>query len=108
VKGKKMQFVEKECCLEFEEKKFCSGGSWLLQNKKTGKLEAGLYENQKENQVTDWHGKTKFQAHYGNEWISNFGDKRQVVYCWINDKKFSGIWYSKDFNQYIHFKEIKS
>lgn len=101
-----LAFIEKDCIFEMDGKSFESGGSWLLVNKKTGLLGGILYAFQKENKIGSWNGKLKINAVFGNEWYSNFGDKRQTVKFEYKGKKFTGTYY-KSAGDLVRVKEVK-
>jgi len=92
--------------MEFEGKKFTSGGSSLGRHKETGRLGGILYAYPKESKVGTWNGKEKYPAEFGNEWRGNMGDVRQQVSFTMNGKKFSGI-YFKSGSDIVRVKEKK-
>ena len=121
-------FIETDCKIEFEGKTFESGGSFLVPNRKTGKLEGLLYASIKEPEqkaqlntnlgvwplsnwgtkgtVSSWDGSIKIDALFLNEWQSNMGDIRQVVRFEYEGKKFSGIYY-KSGSDIVRVKETE-
>ena len=104
----KTQFIEQDCTFTHEGKQFTSGGSWLCENKKTGKLEGILYAAPKTSEVTSWDGSLRIKAQFGRVFNSNWiNNKRQ--YCWFpyNGKRFIGINYSVDWNECINVREVK-
>ena len=99
-------FIETDCTIEYDGKKFTSGGSWLMQNVKTGKYQGILYASPKTNEVTSWDGKLRIKAYFGKVFQGNMS-KRQ--YCWFSyeNHNFIGINYSVDWQDCISVKEIK-
>jgi hypothetical protein len=109
--------IETDCKIVLSGHEYESGGSWILKNKKTNLHEGILYRlgeikrlNQYSNKsigfIGTWNGKTKVKAYFLNEWISNFGDTRQVVYFMWDGKPFYGIYYKTN-SDIIRVKELK-
>jgi len=99
-------FIETKCCITHKGVSFCSGGSFLVQRKDNGKYEGLLYAYEKTGEVGSWDGSIKIKALFLNEWISNFGDTRQIVYFKYQDKLFSRI-YFKSGSDIVRAKEVK-
>jgi hypothetical protein len=100
-------FVEQKCCITFEGKTFCSGGSWLCTNAKTGKMHGILYESEKTGEVISWDGSIRIPAFYGTkEWRDNFGGKRSHVWFKYAGRYFIGHWYGKEWSQIVRCYEI--
>jgi len=104
-KGKGLQFYE-EGSIVHKGKKFTSTGAFLGKHKKTGLLGGILYAFPKEGKVGDWAGKKKYNAKFGKEWASSFGDIRQSVKVRIGDKEFTGT-YFKSGSDIVRIREKK-
>jgi len=104
--GKDNSFIESDCKINFDGREYESGGSWLLRRVKDNKLVGILYAYDKEDCVSSWSGDLKIPAHFGNEWYSNFGDKRQSVYFTYCGKNFYGVYY-KSGSCIVRVREIK-
>lgn len=114
IKGNRGDHIEVNCCIEFEGKSFCSGGSWLMRRKDTGLLQGILYlfrEFSGENDrfvnffVGTWDGSMKVHAVRLNTWKGNFGDERMHFYFKWQGKKFWGI--SAGDNDIVRCREYK-
>jgi hypothetical protein len=105
-------FIEQKCCITFQDHKFCSGGSFLCINAKTGKMQGIMYASHKPDPeigyyVQSWDGSIKIRAIYGaKEYYDNFGGKRQNVYFRYEGKYFWGKWYGKEWSDIIRCVEI--
>lgn len=99
-------FIEQKCCIEFNGQKFCSGGSWLCVNAKTGKLEGFLYSTSNEKEVTSWDGSLRIPATYGKEYRNNFGALCQSIWFKYQDHYFYGRLLGKEWSQIVRCKEI--
>jgi hypothetical protein len=105
-------FIEQKCCIELSGHKFCSGGSWLCENVKTGKFEGMLYACHKPDpeigmHVSSWDGSLKIRANYWKkDYRDNFGGLRQDVYFVYNGRYFWGKWYGKEWSDIIRCVEI--
>ena len=99
-------FIEQDCTIELDGKKFSSGGSWLMKRKDNSKYEGIMYAGPSTNEVTSWNGTLRIKAHYGKVFQGNMS-KRQ--YCWFTHEghKFIGINYSVNNQECITIKEIK-
>lgn len=100
-------FVEPECTIEFQGRKFTSGGAWLMQNAKTGKLQGIMYANPQTHTVSTWSGNIKVNALFGRVFQSNWYNVRRQ-YCWFEyaGHSFIGINYSVDNQDCISVREI--
>lgn len=100
------QFIEQDCTITHEGHSFTSGGSWLMTNSKTGKMQGILYASPETNEVTSWDGSLRIPAYFGKVFQGNMS-RRQ--YCWFTyaGKHFVGINYSVDWQECISVKEIK-
>ena len=98
-------------------KTFEGMGSYLMPNKK-GLMDGILYcigdikklsqyRNLNTGFVGSWDSSFKVKAYFLNEWVSNFGDTRQLVYFMINGKPFYGIYYKTN-SDIIRVKELKT
>jgi hypothetical protein len=114
----KKQMLETDCQFTHNGQTFESGGSWLMLNQKTGKMQGILYAcySKKDlpfGEVTSWDGKLRIKAKFGNIFNSNFRDcqgcpvKRQ--YCWFTyqGKNFIGINYNVSWQSCINVREVK-
>jgi hypothetical protein len=99
-------FVEQECILEHEGKKFESGGTWLAKRKDNDKLEGTFYAYPKEFSVGSWDGSIKVKATFGHSWRSNFGDVRQSIYFTYKGVNFYGVYYKTN-SDIVRVREIK-
>lgn len=102
--------IERDCKVEFEGKTFESGGAFIGIDSKTGKHVGYVYgkiDSNKYHWVTNWHGNIKVNAHFGNVYRSNFGDRRRHVQFRWKGINFHGVWCSIDFNELIKVKEMK-
>lgn len=98
-------FIENNCVIKHEGKSYKSGGSFIGKSK-GGKMGGVMYAYPKANKVGTWDGKRKFDAFFGNEWISNMRDIRQSVYFSYEGKKFYGIYYKSN-SDIVRVREIK-
>lgn len=64
-----------------------------------------LYAYPKDNMVGGWADKL-VNATFGNEWVSNMGDKRQSVYFSFEGKKYYGI-YFKTNSDIVRYRMLK-
>lgn len=94
-------YIEKDCIIEHEGRKFESGGAVIANG------QAILYAYEKDKAVGTWHGDKKYPAYYGHEWRSCFGDKRQSVYFSIDNVKYYGVYY-KSGSDIVRARAIKS
>ena len=99
-------FIEKDCCITFGGKKFCSGGSLLGLNRKTGKHQGLFYAYPETKEVGTWDGKKKVRAKYLSTWINNMGDRRQSVYFTWDNLRMYGVYFLTN-SSIIRAKEIK-
>lgn len=99
-------FIETECIFKHNDKAYESGGSYLLQNKKTGKLEGILYSHNDET-IGIWDGSKKVKAHFGKPFRTNFGQNARYVWFTWDNKKFVGINRSIDWQDIYRVREIK-
>ena len=104
LKGKHGDFIETNATIKIKGKKFTSGGSYILKNKKTKKLEGILYAYPNDKAVGTWDGKTKIPASYGKEYSGNLGDVRQTIKFSKNGKNFTGTYY-KSGSDIVRVKE---
>lgn len=89
-------FIERECILEHEGRKYESGGAWIGAHRDTGRLGGLLYVHRTEGQAThvgSWGDSLRLDAYFGRTWRSGWGDERQVVYFTYVERPFYGIWY---------------
>ena len=101
-------FVETDCIFTFGNgKSFESGGSFLLRNKKTNKLEGLFYAFEEEGKVGTWDGSIKVKSTFTHEWYSNMGDKRQSVYFTWDNVPMYGVYYKTN-SQIVRAKQTKS
>lgn len=107
-------FVENNCSIEFEGKKFTSGGAWLAIRKDTGKMAGQVYVTSEETSpgcyryfAQSWDGSIKVNAIVGDIWTSNFGDRRRSVWFRYQGRYFHGVWCSFDWTQLVTVKEVK-
>lgn len=105
IKGKRGDFIETNASIKIKGKKFTFGGSYLLKNKKTKKLEGILYAYPNDKAVGTWDGKTKIPADYGKEYTGNLGDQRQTIHFSKDGKKFTGTYY-KSSSDIVRVKQI--
>ena len=99
-------FIEQKCCIKFEDKKFCSGGSYLCQRADNGKYEGLLYGDWKKEELSSWDGTLKIPAIYGREYRNNFGAKCRYVWFKYMDRYFVGRWDGIEWSQIVRVKEI--
>lgn len=81
-------YVEQDCCLEIEGKKYCSGGSLIIQDRMiayTAKDETGLI-------ITTWHGEKISNARYGGRhpWGYTYVNFRYDGSWWIGRESAHG------------------
>jgi hypothetical protein len=100
------EFMEEECEIELQGKKFSSGGAYLGKRIDTGLHEGFFYAYPKEGKVGNWKGDKKVPAYFGTEWISNMGDTRQHVEFTWDGVKLSGTYY-KSSGDVVRVKEVK-
>jgi len=98
--------IERKCVFEFEGRSFEAGGAFIGVNPKTGKHGGIVYAFENEKRVGNWHGDIKTSAHFGREWISVFGDKRQSVYFQWKGINFYGVYY-KSGSDIVRVREIR-
>jgi hypothetical protein len=103
---KKIPFVERKCVVKFGKRRFESDGAFIGKHKKTKMLGGVLYAYEKEGKVGNWKGTWKIPATFGDEWISNMGDKRQNVDFQIGRKKFHGT-YFKSHGDIVRIRQLK-
>jgi hypothetical protein len=99
--------MEQKCIVEFEGKKFESGGSFIGIDKKTGLHGGIVYGDYHKRIVSNWHGDIKVNAMYGNGYSSNMGDSRCHVWFTYKGINFHGIWCGMEWSQIIRVKEVK-
>ena len=102
-------FIEQDCVIEHQGRKFESGGAYIGRHRKTGRLGGILYvirEESKPTYVGSWDAQMKVPARFGCSWTSGFGDTRQSVYFELEDKPFYGIWY-KSGSEIVRCREVK-
>lgn len=110
-------FIENKCCIEFEGKKFCSGGSWLCQRTDNGKYAGILYGSWNitgginygdplRGELTSWDGSVKIPAIYGREYRNNFGARCRYVWFKYMNRFFVGRWDGIDWSQIVRVREI--
>lgn len=108
----KTEFVEQDCSVEFQGKKFESGGAFLLPESKTGKTSGILYASPKTGEVTDWHGTLRIKATFGPIWKSAFRDcdgfpqVNQSVSFEHAGKRFRGVWYNREWSEVVRVREV--
>lgn len=85
------QFVETDCTIEFQGKKFTSGGSFIGKRIDNNKYEGIVYAEPETNEVTSWDGKLRIPAHFGKPFINNFGCKMQSVWFTYHGIRFYGL-----------------
>jgi hypothetical protein len=100
-------FVDKDCTIEIDGKKFTSGGAFIGYDEKTGKMGGRVYVNQKKREVGNWDGSIKVNCFFGKEWRSNFGDRRLSVYFQYAGRYFYGMLCQADWNELVAVREIK-
>lgn len=100
------QFLEDNCTIEIDGKSFTSGGSFIGKHRKTGLLGGCLYAYPKENKIGSWNGEIKIPCKFKNQWLSNMGDTRQLIYFEYKGHKFWGIYY-KSSGDLVRIKEVK-
>src|SRR3954453_1968396 len=86
------QFIDQNCSITLEGMTFKYDGAFIITNKKSNKLGGLAYAYPNENKVGNWDGSLKINAHFGNEWHSNMGDKRQSVYFTHEAILFYGVY----------------
>lgn len=77
-------FIEKDCCVTHEGKKYCSGGSIITDNRLIAY--SGKDEETKKPILTTWHGDKLTDLTYGGR--HSFG--YTYVYFRLNDKNWIG------------------
>jgi hypothetical protein len=110
-------FIEQKCCITFEDKKFCSGGSWLCQRADTGKYVGILYGSWNttgsgtwgipvRGELSSWDGSVKIPAIYGKVYRNNFGAQCRYVWFKYMDRFFVGRWDGIEYSQIVRVREI--
>ena len=99
-------FIEKKCCIEIDNKKFCSGGSYLCIRRDTGKLAGILYGSFDKEEVSSWDGSLQIPAYYGKKYRNNFGAICRYVWFKYCNKFFVGRWDGIGYSQIVRVREI--
>ena len=97
-------FVEKDCVIEHEGKKFESGGAFICLCT-DGYIRGVVYSTMDQESVTTWHGEKIADAEYGPEYRGNFC-KMQAVTFEHGGVKFHGR-YCPDWSQMIRVRSTK-
>lgn len=99
-------FIEQKCCIKFEDKKFCFGGSYLCQRADNGKYQGLLYGSWGKQELSSWDGTLKIPAIYGREYRNNFGAKCRYVWFKYMNRYFVGRWDGIEWSQIVRVREI--
>lgn len=99
-------FADVECTIEFEGKKFTSGGAFIGKDK-NGKYGGLLYADEKTKQVSNWDGSIKINAYFGREWQNNMGDVRQSIWFTYKGIKFYGLYYKTN-SDIVRCQQVKN
>ena len=94
-----MSYIEEDCTITIEGKSFTANGAIV-----NGR--AIVYAYEREGKVGNWHGTMKVSAHYGREWVSNFGDRRQSVEFTWDGHAYAGTYY-KSSGDLIRARQVK-
>lgn len=100
-------FMDTDCTIEFQGKKFTSGGAFIGVNKETGKMGGQVYVNEGKKTVGNWDGSIKVNCYLGKSWYSNMGDRRRSVWFRYSGKFFYGVLYSADWRELVSVREVK-
>ena len=95
------EFIEQDCTVEFQGRKFTSGGSHIV-HCTDGYYRGVVYEDPEKRTVKTWHGQVIGPAHYGVAFRGNFCRMRYVTFS-LDAVKFKGC-YCPDTGQAIRVK----
>lgn len=101
-------FMDTDCTIEIQGKKFTSGGAFIGINKKTGKMGGGVYGNLDKNIVSNWDGTITVKANFGKPYLNKKRVKCVDVWFMYQNRKFKGCLKDIEWNEYINVKEIKA
>lgn len=100
-------FIDQNCTIEIEGKKFESGGAFLGIDK-NGKRGGILYGDWKDYKtISNWDGSISVPAKYYGFHKGNMGDKRCFVRFTYQGVHYFGRWFGIDNSQIVRVKEIK-
>ena len=98
--------LETDCTIEFEGRKFTSGGAFIGVDK-NGKHGGRVYADWNKREVSNWSGTVKVPAIYGRKFRSNFDDLRRHIWFTWKGINFHGLWCSINWSELVNVKEVK-